>query len=84
VDGGFVLADIVSSADEHDVLKSNARIFYFKDSLPGDVLDTAAVGDEFTVIGMPRMDLDAVLRGSENKQTTSFKVPFEFIIVAMG
>jgi hypothetical protein len=84
VDGGFVLADILSSSDEHVVLRPNARIFYFKDSEPGDALNTAAVGDEFTVIGMPRMDLDAVLRGSEGKQTTSFKVPFEFIIVAMG
>jgi len=84
VDGGFVVADVLSSSDEHVVLRSNARIFYFKDSQPGDALDTAGVGAEFTVIGMPRMDLDAMLRGSEGKKTTSFKVPFEFIVVAMG
>lgn len=83
VDGGFVLADVFSSADDEQVLKKDTRMFYFRDSEPGDALDKAKAGDEFVVLGMPRIDLDAVLRGSEGKTSVSMPVPFEFVIVAL-
>ena len=83
IDGGFVLADVLSSQDEHVIRKPSARIFYFLDSKPGDALSVANVGDEFTVIGMPRMDLDFVLRQTEGKTTDSFKLPYEFVVVAI-
>jgi len=83
VDGGFVVADVFSSSDEEQILRSNVRLFYFRDSDPGDALDGAAAGDEFTVVGTPRLDLDAVLKKSEGKKTVSMPLPFEFVIVAL-
>lgn len=83
VDGGFVRADILSSSGDGTALKEDARVFYFLDSAPGDALDAATVGDEFHVIGMPRINLDAVLKASEGKKSVSIPVPFEFVVVAM-
>lgn len=84
VDGGFLEADVFSSEHEHDVLKEKVRIFYLLDSIPGDVLKNANVGDEFTVIGMPRMNLNAVLLETEGKTAHEMQLPFEFVVVAMG
>jgi hypothetical protein len=83
VDGGFVIADVFSSTDEEQILRSDVRLFYFRDSEPGDAFDGAAQGDEFTVVGTPRVDLDAVLRKSEGKKTVSMPLPFEFVTVAL-
>ena len=83
VDGGFVIVDVFSSTDEEQILRSDVRLFYFRDSNPGDALDRAAPGDEFTVVGTPRLDLDAVLTKSEGKMTVSMPLPFEFVIVAL-
>jgi len=82
VDGGFVKADWLS-ADETQVLKSNVRMFYFRDSVPGDALETAADGDEFIIIGMPRIDLDEVLRKTATQSTVTMSLPYEFVVVAL-
>lgn len=83
VDGGFVLADVLSRSDPEVVLKKDARVFYLRDSVPGDALDKAKAGDEFNVVGMPRLNLDAVLTMSEGKKSIQTPVPFEFVIVAL-
>jgi hypothetical protein len=82
VDGGYVLADVMSSNDPEHVLKSDARLFYFLSSIPGDALDKAKQGDEFTLLAMPRVNLDAVLTSSEGKSSITMAVPFEFVVVA--
>jgi hypothetical protein len=83
VDGGFVRADVFSSGDAEQVLKKDVRMFYYRDSAPGDALDRAQTGDEFTVVGMPRINLDVVLTATEGKTSVSMPVPFEFVVVAL-
>ncbi len=83
-DGGFVLADVLSSGDREQVLKRDVRLFYFRDSGPGDVLDSAAPGAEFEFVAMPRVNLDAVLSATEHVSSVTMPVPFEFVIVAMA
>ena len=82
VDGGFVAADVMSSGDPEHVLKENVRLFYLKDSEPGDALEKAKAGNTFHLLAMPRLDLDQVLTASEGKSGVTIGVPFEFVIVA--
>lgn len=82
VDGGFVVADVMSSDDPEQTLKSDVRFFYFKDSQPGDALDNAKPGDTFKLLAMPRVNLDAVLTATEGKTSAVMPVPFEFVVVA--
>jgi hypothetical protein len=82
VDGGFVIADVISSSDPEQVLKKDLRLFYYRDSEPGDALDNAKAGSSFRLLGMPRINLDAVLTSSEGKSSLVMPVPFEFVIVA--
>jgi hypothetical protein len=83
IDGGFVVADVLGSEDPVPVLKSGLRMFYFLDSEPGDRLDTAVAGNEFIVLGMPRINLDEVLRRTETQSPVTMPLPFEFIVVAL-
>ena len=82
MDGGFVIADVISSSDPEQVLKKDLRLFYYRDSEPGDALDNAKAGSSFRLLGMPRINLDAVLTSSEGKSSLVMPVPFEFVIVA--
>jgi hypothetical protein len=82
-DGGFVRGDVMSSTDQEQALKRDVRMFYFRDSIPGDALETAKPGDDFVVIGMPRINLDTVLTATEHTASVSIPVPFEFVIVAI-
>jgi hypothetical protein len=82
VDGGFVVADVMSSGDPEQVLKNSVRLFYLKDSEPGDALDSAKAGDTFHLLGMPRINMDQVLTASAGKSGVDIPVPFEFVIVA--
>jgi hypothetical protein len=59
------------------------RIFYYRDSIPGDALDKAKAGDELDVLAMPRLNLHEVLAASEGKTFVSIPVPFEFVIVGL-
>jgi hypothetical protein len=81
-DGGFVVGDVMSSADPEQALKKDVRFFYYKDSEPGDALETAKPGNTFSLLGLPRLNLDAVLASSEGKSSVAMPVPFEFVIVA--
>lgn len=83
VDGGFVRADVLTSEGDTEVLKANVRMFYLRDSAPGDALNAAAVGDQFIVVGMPRINLDDVLKKTDAQPNASFPLPFEFVIVAL-
>jgi hypothetical protein len=84
VDGGFVIADVISSSDKDTILKKDARVFYYKDSIPGDALDKAKKGDELDVLAMPRLNLTEVLALSDGKTFIKLPaVPFEFVIVAL-
>ena len=82
VDGGFLLADWLG-ADETQVLKAGVRMFYFRDSGPGDALETAAQGDEFIIVGMPRLNIEEVLRRTETQSTITIPLPYEFVVVAL-
>jgi hypothetical protein len=83
VDGGFVIADVLASEDEAQVLRAGLRMFYLRDSGPGDALDPAVPGNEFIILGMPRINLDAVLKATETQSTVTMPLPFEFVVVAL-
>lgn len=79
VDGGFIRANVLESAGDHLVLMPDLRFFYLRDSAPGDALDAAAAGSEFIVLGMPRINLDGVMKAT----TSPIPLPFEFVVVAL-
>ncbi len=79
VDGGFIRANVLESTGDHLVLIPDLRFFYLKDSAPGDALDSAAVGSEFILLGMPRINLDDVMKAT----VSPIPLPFEFIVVAL-
>ncbi len=81
-DGGWVKADVITD-DDAKVLARGVRVFYFLDSEPGDSLNKAAPGKEIEILGMPRLNLDAILQASEGKQTVTIPLPIEFIAVAV-
>ncbi len=82
IDGGWVLADVISDDDDR-VLATGTRVFYFLDSAPGTALQTSAVGAEMEILGMPRLNLDTILRVSENKNAIAIPLPIEFVTVAL-
>ena len=82
IDGGWVLADVISDDDDR-VLAAGARIFYFLDSAPGDALQKSAAGTELEILGMPRLNLDTILRVSAGKDAIAVPLPIEFIAVAL-
>jgi hypothetical protein len=67
VDGGYVVGDVMSTEDPEQALKKDVRLFYLRDSEPGDALDNAKPRDTFRLLGMPRINLDAVLTSSEGQ-----------------
>ena len=79
VDGGFIRADVLESGGDQHVLMPDVRFFYLRDSAPGDALDGAAVGSEFILLGMPRINLDDVMKAT----TSPIALPFEFVVVAL-
>jgi len=81
-DGGFVVGDVMSSEDPEQVLKKDVRFFYYNDSEPGDALKTAKPGSTSRLLGMPRLNLDAILTSSAGKSSVVMPVPLEFVIVA--
>ena len=86
VDGGFVTADVLGMVDgELEALPRGRglRMFYLRDSAPGDKLNAAAVGDEFIIVGTPRINLDDVLKQTETQSMIEIPLPFEFIVVAL-
>jgi len=82
VDGGWVVADVISDSDEK-VLARGVRVFYFLDSLPGGELDKATAGKELEILGMPRLNMDTILSASEGKQAVTIALPIEFVAVAL-
>jgi hypothetical protein len=79
VDGGWVKGHVLETGGDHLVLMPDVRFFYLRDSDPGDALDAAAVGREFIILAMPRINLDEVMKATTNP----IPLPFEFIVVAL-
>ena len=82
-DGGWIRADVLVSDPDLADRASNLRVFYFLDSMPGDRLKTAAVDDEFEIVAIPRLNLDAILSASQANQVVQIPLPFEFVAVGM-
>ena len=79
VDGGYVLADWVVGDKQVGI-----RLFYYRDSEPGQQLEAAAVGQELDFIVMPRLNLDTVLSGTDAHGNVSMPLPYEFIAMAVA
>ena len=86
-DGGFaVLADVVpDGSDDSDVLAEQVRMIFVPNSPPWDKVnaDGLAVGDELTVLGIPRINLNMVSTMLKSTSSSAKKLPYEMIIVAL-
>jgi hypothetical protein len=84
-DGGrVVLADVfpLKGGDE-DALATKIRMVFTKDTPPWKLLAGASEGDEFDVLGIPRVDLVMIHSFASKAGTTGVrrKLPYEMIIV---
>jgi hypothetical protein len=81
--GYFVLADVENK--DGDVLARSIRMIFVAGTPPADAVAQASNGDEFHVLGIPRLNLDAVsswIKVSKTARATR-KLPYEMIIVAV-
>jgi hypothetical protein len=87
-DGGLaVLADVLPKAGETDeTLAHNVRMIFVPGSDPFKRAQNGLVdGDELTVLGIPRINLNAVSAfvNAPGDSTATRKLPYEMIIVAL-
>jgi len=81
-DGAFVFAN---AFDLNDVQLTTdpRRIVLVKDSRPAALIGPAPVGQRFRVLGIPRINLDAVMRFAKPNQVTVVTGAYELIILAV-
>jgi len=88
-DGGFaVKADVLAEAgDEDEALASDVRMIFVPGTPPWKkVMSGLAIGDELAVLGIPRLNLNAISAAINSKAgvpTGKRKLPYEMIIVAL-
>lgn len=87
-DGGFaLLADVgEEGGDEDDALATNVRMIFVPGSEPWKkVRDGVQAGDEMSVVGIPRLNLNAVSTAIATIGTAQItrKLPYEMIIVSL-
>ncbi len=86
-DGGFaVVADVIPEAsDDADVLAEQVRMIFVPGSDPWNrAQKSLPIGDELTVLGIPRLNLNAVSALMKSTSSvTDQKLPYEMIIVAL-
>lgn len=88
-DGGFaVTADVLAEeGDEDEALASNVRMIFVKDTPPWKkAMSGLAIGDELEVLGVPRLNLNAistVVNSKSGVPSGKRKLPYEMIVVAL-
>jgi len=86
-DGGLaVVADVLpDDGEEDDAIAHNVRMIFIPGSEPFKRAQTLAVGEELHVLGIPRLNLNAIstfIRAAGSTAVTR-KLPYEMIIVAL-
>jgi hypothetical protein len=84
-DGSLVMAEVHDL--EGELLIHNRRMVLPKGSAAELALRTASIGDEFHVLGMPRIDLAIVSWRTRNRATRpevlTWNLPYEIIVVGL-
>jgi hypothetical protein len=84
-DGLIALANVLSPADRQPLTAVPRRMIFLKGSGPADKVAKMAVGGRLHVLGIPRINLNALLaaaRKAGGKRVT-IGLPYEMIIVAI-
>ena len=83
-DGRFILCNVYDNDGE--LLYSNLRMIFIKDSEPEKTVRTLSKGDKLRVLGVPRINLneiDARIKKSiTNNNVLNENLPFEMVILS--
>ena len=84
-DGRIVFGNVYSK--EGDLLYSNLRMIFIKDSEPEKTVSGLKKGEKLRVLGIPRINLneiDSRINNSDtNKDLLNENLPFEMIIISV-
>jgi hypothetical protein len=81
-DGVFVLAKILD-LQKHILVSSPRRMVIVKGSRPATLISTATAGTQFHVLGIPRVNLDALMRAVQPNKKGTVSGAYEMIILAV-
>ncbi len=84
-DGYIALATVVAENAEEEDLPGQIRLIFVDGSDGAKAMATAKSGDTFTLLGVPRLNLNAVMSLVKQNGTAQFtaKLPYEMIIVGI-
>jgi len=81
-DGTFVLATILD-LQKHVIVSTPRRMVMVKGSRPETLVAAATTGKQFHVLGIPRVNLDALMRAVQPGKTGTVLGAYEMIILAV-
>jgi len=81
-DGVFAMANVLDLS-KHSQSAAPKRMVLVKDSRPAAVMAAAAVGTQFRVLGIPRINLDLVMRSVDAGQKKIVTAAWEMIVLAV-
>ncbi len=82
VDGAFVLAKILD-LDKHVLVSDPRRMVLVKGTRPAALVGAAAPGARFRVLGIPRINLDALMRAVKPNTKGTVTGAYEMIVLAI-
>lgn len=84
-DGYIALATVVGESAEEEDFPGEIRLIFVKGSAGANAMATAKRGDAFTVLGVPRLNLNAVMDLVHRNGTAQFsaKLPYEMIVIGI-
>lgn len=81
-DGGFVLASVFD-LEKHPLVEDPRRMVFVKDSRPAQLLTKSKVGQRFRAIGIPRLNLDALMHEARTNEDIPVIGCYEIIILGI-
>ena len=83
-DGYFAMAYVLDK-EENTVVSKMRRMVFVKGTAPADRIRTAAIGDRFHVLGIPRVNLERIsyITHKKSGQQVTTQLPYEMIIVGI-
>jgi hypothetical protein len=84
-DGYIVLAKVLSGDGDEEAANGERRMIFVGGTAAAAKIQNAASGDRFDVLGIPRINLNAVLALAAKHHTAQFdaQLPYEMIIVGV-
>ena len=84
-DGYIALAKVMSSDGDEEAASGERRMIFVAGTSAAEKIKNAAAGDRFAVLGIPRINLNAVLAlaAKHGSQQFDAQLPYEMIIVGV-